>query len=268
MIIERDHPSLIPPNEDDVIWRYINFEKLRSLLDRKSLFFCRADRFSDPFEGSIPRKEADHDIRIKYFENISRYFGESFNLKEAEKQIEAYSNMHKMLKSASVVNCWHINEYESDCMWQLYLKSNEGVSIKSSPQKIIKALEKTPENLYISNVRYIDYEKDVWDHPVDYPDMHYSFITPFVHKRIEFKHETELRLFYEIPDFKDDVQFWTRQEFEKGIMINIDLDILIEEIVLPPTADDHIENMIRAILNEYGLENRIRKSKLSADPFY
>lgn len=266
MIVERDHPSLIPPNEDDVIWRYINLEKFESLLNERSLFFCRANRFSDPFEGSVPKREADY--RIEDLKRVCKFYGEDFNLDEAKKNDEAFSKMHKKIKGNTVINCWHINEFESDGMWQLYLKSNEGVSIKSSIKRIILALEKTPENLYMSKVRYIDYEEDLWNHPVDFPDMHYSFLTPFVHKRIEYKHETELRLFYEIPDVKDDDLFWTRQDFEKGIMISVDLDILIEEIVLPPTADDHIENKIKAILNEYGLEKRIRKSKLSADPFY
>lgn len=34
------------------IWRYMDFTKFVDLLDTKTLFFTRADRFDDQFEGS------------------------------------------------------------------------------------------------------------------------------------------------------------------------------------------------------------------------
>ncbi len=41
-----------PKNENSKIWRYLDFAKFISILDRKALFFVRADRLSDKFEGS------------------------------------------------------------------------------------------------------------------------------------------------------------------------------------------------------------------------
>jgi hypothetical protein len=266
MIIERDHIALIPPNENDVIWRYLSLDKFISLLERKSLFFCRADRFSDPFEGSLPKKEADY--RIISQENGFRFYGQPFNKEKADDNIKATAEMHKNLKRATVINCWHINEHESDGMWQLYLKSNEGVSIKSSVKRIINAFEKTSEGIYISKVRYIDYDKDIWYHETEYPNRSYNTITPFVHKRIEFNHETEMRLLYEIKDTENDAQFWLSQEFEKGIMISVDINTLIDKIVIPPTADIHIENKIKDLLKENKLEKAVIKSKLSSEPIY
>lgn len=49
----KEHPIFIPPvNPDIKLWRYIDFTKLVSLLSREQLFFSRADKFADPFEGS------------------------------------------------------------------------------------------------------------------------------------------------------------------------------------------------------------------------
>ncbi len=50
------HPIFIQPaNEEVKVWRYIDFTKLVSLIDTRRLYFTRADRFEDPFEGSWPK---------------------------------------------------------------------------------------------------------------------------------------------------------------------------------------------------------------------
>lgn len=43
-----------PRDPEAVIWRYIDFAKLVSLLESQSLHLARADVLDDPFEGSIP----------------------------------------------------------------------------------------------------------------------------------------------------------------------------------------------------------------------
>ena len=47
------HPNLYPPPDGAVLWRYMDFTKFVSLLERKALFFCRPDRLGDLFEGSL-----------------------------------------------------------------------------------------------------------------------------------------------------------------------------------------------------------------------
>lgn len=269
MIINRDHTAFIKPNENDVIWRYLSLEKFTSLLEHKSLFFCRADSFSDPFEGSIPKREAED--RIANLDKAARVYGLKFTKEKADEKVKDTAEIHKYFKKATVINCWHINEHESDGMWQLYLKSNEGVSIKSSVKKIINAFAKAPEGICISKVRYIDYDKDIWHHETEYPNgptNGYNFYTPLVHKRIEFKHETELRLLHDVKESVNDIQFWCKQKFEKGMMISVDLNILIDEIIIPSTADEHIENKIKDLLNKYKLDKAVIKSKLSSEPIY
>lgn len=266
MIIERDHPAFIQPDEKDVIWRYLSLEKFESSIKRNALFFCRSDKFPDPFEGSIPKKEAEY--RIYDQERISYFYGNSFNKIAAEKNVKALSETHKKFKKASVVNCWHINDNESDGMWQLYLEHNKGVAIKSSVNRIINAFEKTNENIYLSKVRYINYENDIWYHEKEYPCSSYNFLTPIVHKRIEFSHENELRLLCNFLEAENDEQYWIKQEFEEGLFISVDLEILVDEIVLAPKSDSDIENKVKEIMNKYGLNKVIQKSRLSSEPIY
>ena len=51
-----EHPVTEKPEDENVaIWRYLDFTKFVSLLDRRALFFVRADKIAelDPFEGII-----------------------------------------------------------------------------------------------------------------------------------------------------------------------------------------------------------------------
>ena len=51
-----EHPTFIQPeNEEIKVWRYMDFTKLVSLIDSRRLYFTRADKFADPFEGSWPK---------------------------------------------------------------------------------------------------------------------------------------------------------------------------------------------------------------------
>ena len=64
----------IMPNPELVIWRYMEIWKFKKLLKKKALFFCRTDRFSDSFEGSIPKKEVEYRI-IEQTRNMTREKG-------------------------------------------------------------------------------------------------------------------------------------------------------------------------------------------------
>ena len=51
----KEHPSFTPPCNNAVLWRYMDFTKFISLLDTSSLFFARADKLGDLFEGTYSR---------------------------------------------------------------------------------------------------------------------------------------------------------------------------------------------------------------------
>ena len=41
------------PEDESVIWRYLDFPKFVSLLKDRALFMTRADKFDDVFEGAV-----------------------------------------------------------------------------------------------------------------------------------------------------------------------------------------------------------------------
>jgi hypothetical protein len=48
------HPDLVLPDDNSVIWRYMDFPKFQSMLQRGSIFFSRADTQTDKLEGEYP----------------------------------------------------------------------------------------------------------------------------------------------------------------------------------------------------------------------
>jgi len=245
-----NHQNYIPLDVGATVWRYLDFDKFKSLLETKALFFCRADKFSDPFEGSIPRLESESRL------TTSKYHAEQFQYEYDEEQvlknIGGIQLTHQKFKRGIIVNCWHIKESESDAMWRLYLKSNEGVAIQSTKERIENTITNTTEEISLSKVRYLDYDKDIWYHKVDYPHRSYNLIVPLIHKRIEFIHEQEFRMFIQIQDAIQNENYWDNEFIEKGKFVKVDLLTLIENVYLPPTIDKKTADKIISLSEGFG----------------
>ena len=46
------HEYMVKPDEEQKVWRYLDFTKFLSLLDKNALFFSRIDRLTDKYEGA------------------------------------------------------------------------------------------------------------------------------------------------------------------------------------------------------------------------
>ncbi len=148
-------------------------------------------------------------------------------------------------------------------MWRLYLKTNEGVAIQTTVKRLMDALAGNATEVDISKVRYIDYDKDCFHHPRDYDHRNYNLFMPLVHKRNEFVHERELRLIHEVNDARLNKDYWTTQEFERGMFIEIDLSILIDKVILPPTSDEAVRMKAEKIATGLGYNLSFEKSTLA-----
>lgn len=266
MPIDLDHPALVEPDATGIIYRYLDLEKFEYLLRDCALFFCRSDKFSDPFEASVPKKEVDY--RIIESKRLASYSNRTITDEEAEKSSYDMGNLHKRFRKSFVVNCWHINSGESDAMWRLYLKTNEGVAVQSTVSKLIDSFANFDERIYMSKVRYINYEKDIYYHEQDYPIMSYNCLSPIVHKRNAFVHEAELRIFQQIEKAVDDESYWNNEINYKGKNIQCDIIKLIDKLILPPTSDGIVYDKVKALLEKYRFNFTIEKSRLNDEPLY
>jgi len=247
-MVYQEHKDFEKPEKEDIkIWRYIDFTKFVSLLEKRALYFVRADRLPDPFEGSYSK--ANVKLRPITYKRMPE---------ELQKQIPIFT---KELRRYVTVNAWHMNEVESAAMWKLYPKSDEGVAIQSTFGRLKASFDVYVEDtVYIGKVKYIDFEKD-W-----LPEG--NILYPFMHKRKSFEHERELRAIIVRLATKDGQLDLTTNVFDEGIYVNVNLDTLIERLHVSPTAPIWFSDLVRSVARKYDLKKETAQSSLADGPVY
>ncbi len=239
------HPLISTPPLETSLWRYMDVTKLISLLSTDSLYFSRADLLGDPWEGAVSH------LTIKAREQLP-----------AEK-MSWMSDARKDLIRQNFVSCWHQNEYESAAMWKLYLKSDEGVAIRTTCDRLIHCFKiGTKFDIFIGSVNYIDYEENiVTDRNV---------LTPLFIKRSSFSHEKEVRALispiYQTPPTTTDVHLGI--DLPNGMALAIDVGRLVEEVYVAPGTQDWVKDAVQSVLQKFDLDRTVRRSSLSESPVF
>jgi hypothetical protein len=234
-------------HENAKIWRYIDFTKFVSLLDKSALFFTRADRLGDPFEGSYPR--ANVKLRPELYKEMPQNI------------LEHLSQFYKIFVKYTAINCWYLSEYESAAMWKLHLKSDEGIAIQSTFDLLKTSLKNDNHHVFIGKVKYIDFEKD-W-----MPEG--NMLYPFVHKRKSFEHERESRAVIQELRYKKNGEIdWSKPLFDDGIYVQVDLGVLVDKIYLAPTGPEWLFELVKSITKKYELDKDVLQSSLDDVPVY
>ncbi|MBT2196651.1 hypothetical protein KLI54_00095 [Bacillus thuringiensis] len=241
------------PNKEQKIWRYMDFTKFMSMLDKGEIYFTRSDQFTDKFEGTFPK--ANRELRPLVYKGI-------VNPKYQENFFAAQDKMMKLYRGFVTINCWHMNDYESAAMWELYLKSSEGIAIQSNVGRLIESFELCPKEIHFGKVKYADFNKKVidMDHPMDL----------FVYKRKSFEHEREIRAIHKLPFIKAE-EGWIDDEAEPlvkhGLGLPCDISVLIDRVYISPTAPSWFEELVRSMCDKFNLKDRVFKSELSELPY-
>jgi hypothetical protein len=55
-----DHPLLTTPRDETVLWRYMSLTRFMNLLEHKTLWFSRLDKFENLLEGTFTDVELEH----------------------------------------------------------------------------------------------------------------------------------------------------------------------------------------------------------------
>jgi hypothetical protein len=249
-----DHPVFVQPENEQVkVWRYMDFTKFVSLIDTRCLYFTRADKFDDPFEGSWPL------TNVRAMKNAP----DELSAEDKETYLKSYADIGKDSKlwlKFAAINCWHMNEHESAAMWKLYLKSNEGIAVQSTYNKLRSSISDN-ENVNLGLVKYIDYE-------TEWIDGRVNLLAPFVHKRKSFEHEREVRaLVIKWPAIEETVDS-NHEPIGNGLKIKVDIEHLIEKIYIAPYSPDWFGDLVRALIHRYGYAFNVVQSKLSEQPIF
>jgi hypothetical protein len=95
------------------------------------------------------------------------------------------SDINRTQLKPIAVNCWHANEHESDAMSRLYLPGGEGVAVQSTCSLLAQALDRSPREIFLGAITYIDYETATFPHD--------NILYRFTHRRQSFAREREVR---------------------------------------------------------------------------
>jgi hypothetical protein len=228
------HNDLTCPSDTTRLWRFMDIGKFLFLLQTSVLYFCRQDLLRDPYEGLWN----DQGLRAySSHPNAIDVKGMQMLLNEQRRWM--------------YVSSWHMNEFESAAMWELYLKTPEGIAIETDFARFRDCFSAEPfRKVFISEVKYIDYEKE----PIPWNSG--FFVS--VHKRKSFEHERELRaLVWSLLEVKPDNPDQKEMTLDPsknppGIDIKVNLGKLMRRVFVSPAAGSWYVEIVRSILEKYG----------------
>ena len=239
-----EHQVFKSPPDDTVLWRYMDFTKFVSLLDKGALFFARADKLGDPFEGSYSRMN-----------EILRPVIYADRLPEGA-ELELGQNLKKLRKSM-LINCWHESLHESAAMWRLYSREKDGIVIKTSFGSFKKSLT-TSEIINIGRVSYVDYESEF------IPESNAFY--PYLRKRKNFEHEREVRAIAWVTSAGDGRIDSSEDICDIGKYYGVDLSLLIQEVIVAPYAPEWFVELINSVAARYNIDAPVARSALADNP--
>jgi hypothetical protein len=227
-----NNPNIkLPANPNTIVWKYLDLSKFLDLLLSKKLFMSRSDKFEDQYEGTFSEPT---------YEEIKKLAVDN----------PEFLNYYKTHREKVVVSSWHINEYESFAMWQIFTQNSEGLAIQSTIGRLQESLLLEQNfNQYIGEVNYIDYKKEY----IPFDDMFF----PFLFKRKSFQYEGEVRIISDISE--------NNIKINEGLKIDIDINKLIEKIYIHPKSENWYKNLVIQLVKQLGFDFEIEKSDLESD---
>jgi hypothetical protein len=221
----------LPEDPDTIVWKYLDLSKFLDLLMSQKLFMSRSDKFEDQYEGTFSEPT---------FEEIKKLSIDNPD----------FLNYYKTHREKVAISSWHINEYESFAMWQIFTQNSEGLAIQSTIGRLQQSLiAETNLKQYIGEVNYIDYKKE----HIPFDDMFF----PFLFKRKSFQYEREVRIISDIGE--SDIKI------NEGLKISININQLIERIYIHPKSENWYKNLVIQLVKQLGFDFTIEKSDLESD---
>jgi hypothetical protein len=239
MAADTTHEVFLQPADVNAkVWRYMDFTNFIWTLECSALYFSRIDLLGDPFEGTTT---AASNAAIMKFMNWPPKSDQT-----QKDWAESNAKLRRDVRRGIFVNCWHMNDHESEAMWRLYAKTDQAIAIQTSYNRLVHAFDDT---IIIGAVRYTDYDHAVF--PMG------NALWPAAHKRLSFKHENEIRaLKVAMDEGKEAI----------GHSVPVALASLVERIYVSPNCPSWYAALAERLTKRFGYDFPIVKSRLSEEP--
>ena len=244
----------VDPSEK--LWRYVDFAKFIDLLETRSLFFSRADKFDDVFEGAsgLAERQIEWDnYYLEYFKNAVRLPPENAPSpaeevveREAMRLLNDIKRTIENERRTTFVSCWHSNSGESEALWRLYCPNGStGILIETTADRLIGSLDAS--DIELGRVKYIDFKTSFS-----------GFHDRIFWKRKSLAHECEVRAVTKM-HFKED---------SGGLSRLIDIEQLCVSVIPSPFAGAWFPKLVESVVSRYGYNIPVGKSELLGEPFF
>lgn len=170
-----------------------------------------------------------------------RYFGD-------DPVSDELSSFDEHRKNISFITCFTMDQMENYSMWKIYSDLNYGIALKTNIDRLIKSFEMEQEEVFIGEVSYKD---STGLYPINFDGA--QVLKNYFIKRKYFDFEKEVRIFTAKNQNKEDL---------KGLSLNVDLEVLIEDIYISPFAKPSLKKFIEIILQSKGLNYTLKQSKI------
>ena len=270
--VYQSDPNLSVPPDDTPLWRYLDFARFMALLESASLWFARADTFSDQYELAVPAADMPAarsgaaailaDSRTR--DGIVRYLAATTGRPRTElaglPDSEVAGLLLRFASQALYVSCWQEDEDESAGMWESFVQGNNGVAVRTTLGALRGVLDagSADRDVFLGRVEYLDYRAGSWG------DFHW--FAPAFHKRRIFRQEQEIRAVIVWPSYRDLADGAADFPAAAGITVPVDLNLLIRGIVIAPKASPWLAGLVTSVLHRYGLSTVPVSSELARKP--
>jgi len=174
--VYQSDPNLVVPPDDTPLWRYLDFARFVALLDSASLWFARAETFSDQYELAVPTVDMPTaregaasilaDSRTR--EGVVRYLAATADRPAGELAALPDSEIAGLLLRfagrALYVSCWQEDLDESAGMWDSFVQGDDGVAVVTTLGALRDVLDagSGKRDVFLGRVAYLDYRAGSW----------------------------------------------------------------------------------------------------------
>lgn len=223
--------------QESILRRYMDLPKLLDLLHTRSLYFRRADGFSDRLEGAL-------------FPSFRKSLDEAF----AEKQVPHDADyFYRRARAGNYVSCWTIGARDNMALWQLYGGLKTSIAVTSTVDRLITCGFAWNRSTHLHKVKYVDHRR-----VRNYVMGHFTDVLQF--KSDAYKYERELRVV--VPQQADG---WENNPIGMRLALP-SVDALVRSVVVAPEADPNFLEAVRELCKRYDLKAPVRRSTLSLVP--
>ena len=227
------YPSDFPfkyPSPSQLMWRYLDLAKFEDMLRTRSIYFARADRFTDQLEGKFtPSYTAPLSPSAQALHN-------AYNLPYDPVVKES---AHETTRQCTFVSCWHMSGQESQRMWDTYTESSESVVIRSTGNALLRFVG--DNSILKSCVKY---------QGNDAPRTEFSHLSLFLYKPIDCSFECEFRMIRPMAlDGTESVLSDNPADF--GRRVPIRLGKIIKQVITHPKANQMTKDRILTLLTSF-----------------